>query len=93
MNDKSKYNTFILKIAFKNFVFKVLAILFRHHYKIILDMDGALGTEQSAFRPIKQAADANQSLLITYSTMKNVQSGIRFGGISYIFFFSFLFSE
>ena len=29
-------------------------------------MDGALDTEQSAFSPIKQAVDANPSLLITY---------------------------
>ena len=29
-------------------------------------MDGALDTEQSAFSPMKQAVDANQSLLITY---------------------------
>ena len=29
-------------------------------------MDGVLDTEQSAFSPIKQAVDANQSLLITY---------------------------
>ena len=57
---------FILKIAFENFVFKLLAISFRHHCKIILDMDGALDTEQSAFSHIKQAVDANQSLLITY---------------------------
>ena len=29
-------------------------------------MNGALDTEQSAFSPIKQAVDANQSLLINY---------------------------
>ena len=57
---------FILKIAFKNFVFKVLSILFRHHHKIILDMDGALDTEQSTFSPIQQAFGANQSILIIY---------------------------
>ena len=57
---------FILKIAFIYFFFKVLAILFRYHYKIILDMDGALDGEQSAFNPIKLTVDANQSLLITY---------------------------
>ena len=58
-------------------------------------MDGALDTEQSAFNPIKQAVDANQSFDYIFSiynlTIKNVQSGIRFGGISNIFFFSFLF--
>ena len=43
----------------------MLAILFRHHYEIILDMDGALDTEQP-LSPIKQAVDANQSLLIAY---------------------------
>ena len=54
-------------------------------------MDGALDTEQSTFSLIKRAVDANQSLLITYfpytlkQWMKNVQSRIRFGGISYNF--------
>ena len=65
VNDKST-KLFILKIAFNFFFFKVLAILFRYHYKIILDMDGALDGEQSAFNPIKLTVDANQSLLITY---------------------------
>ena len=37
-----------------------------NRYTPILDMDGALDTEHSAFSPIKQAVDANQSLLIAY---------------------------
>ena len=60
-------------------------------------MDGALDTEQSAFSPIKQAVDANQSLWLhifhIHLNKENVQSGIRFGGISYIHSLQFPFFQ
>ena len=43
----------MLETTFKNVVGNVSTILFRRHYKIFLDMEVAMDTEQSAFSPVK----------------------------------------
>ena len=61
-----------------------ISTIIRRHYTMILDMDGSLDTEKSAFSPVKQAVE--QSILITYfpyaPNNENVQSGISFGSIN-----------